>query len=66
MVLVLVVEVDSKAVVVVSPEGDDGSIVVKALPLVLADCKVDCNRDVELDCAGFDTELEVDGVMVVD
>ena len=37
MELVLVVEVDSKAVVVVSLEVDNGSIVVKALPLVLSD-----------------------------
>ena len=55
-------EIDSKAVVVVSFEVDDGSIVVEALPLVLSTCKV------ELDCVGFDTELEldVDGVMFVD
>ena len=66
MVLVLVVELDSKADVVVSLEVDDGSIVVKALPLVLADCKVDCNIDVGLDCVGLVTELEVDGVMFVD
>ena len=37
MVLVLVVEVDSKAVVVVSFEVNDGSIVVEALPLALSD-----------------------------
>ena len=61
-------EGDSKAVVVVSFEVDDGSIVVEALPLVLSNCKVDCNLDVELDCVGFDTEIEldVDGVMFVD
>ena len=61
-------EGDSKAVVVVSFEVDDGSIVVEALPLVLSICKVDCNLDVELDCVGFDTEIEldVDGVMFVD
>ena len=59
-------ELDSKADVVVSLEVDDGSIVVKALPLVLADCKVDCNIDVGLDCVRLDTELEVDGVMFVD
>ena len=66
VVLVLVVELDSKADVVVSLEVDDGSIVVEALPLVLADCKVDCNIDVGLDCVGLDRELEVDGVMFVD
>ena len=61
-------EGDSKVVVVVSFEVDDGSIVVQALTLVLSNCKVDCNLDVELDCVGFDTELEldVDGVMFVD
>ena len=61
-------EGDSKAVVVVSFEVDDGSIVVEALPLVLSICKVDCNLDVKLDCVGFDTEIEldVDGVMFVD
>ena len=59
-------ELDSKADVVVSLKVDDGSIVVEALPLVLADCKVDCNIDVGLDCVGPDTELEVDGVMFVD
>ena len=59
-------ELDSKADVVVSLEVDDESIVVEALPLVLADCKVDCNIDVGLDCVGLDTELEVDGVMFVD
>ena len=61
-------EGDSKAVVVVSFDVDDGSIVVEALPLVLSNCKVDCNLDVELDCVGFDKEIEldVDGVMFVD
>ena len=59
-------EVDSKAVAVVSLEVDDGSFVVEALTQVLADCKVDCNIDVELDCVGLDTELEVDVVMFVD